>query len=100
MKDVKIKRIEEALTALNGVNTKDNQPAQEKSKNLKVLLDFMKKDEDSLLRLSMIDATSKDLNARLIKEKADIDLRTEFKNKNKMAEEDYSDVEEVYCAIH
>ena len=100
LKDVKKKKIEAALVALNAVNTKDNKPAQEKSENLRTLLNFMNKDEDSLLRLSMIDATKKDLDARLKKEKADKGLRNKFKDKNKGKKDEYSDSEEVYCATY
>lgn len=77
-----------------------NKPLNEKSKNMKKLIDFMDRDNDCILKISMADADSNDLNIRLIKETANVKLLDKFKKKTEENKKDSADVEEVYCAIY
>lgn len=77
-----------------------NKPLNEKSKNMKKLIDFMDRDNDCILKISMADADSNDLNIRLIKETANVKLLGKFKEKTEQNKEDSADIEEVYCAIY
>ncbi len=77
-----------------------NKPLNEKSKNMKKLIDFMDRDNDCILKISMADADSNDLNIRLIKETANVKLLDKFKEKTEGNKKDSADVEEVYCAIY
>ena len=100
LKDVKAKKIAKAVSVLNAIDISDNPPAQEKSKNLKKLIDIMTKDTKSVLKLSMVDADSNDLQARLIKATADKALSDKYNENAKKKKEEAGDVEEVFCAIY
>ena len=73
---------------------------QEKSKNLNTLVEFMKKDKNSLLRISMGDATKKDFDSRLKSEEASVNTQDKFKKENSAVKDDYSDNEEIYCPMY
>ena len=100
LKDVKNKQLQKVVERLKGINTKDNEPAQEKSKNLNTLVEFMKKDKNSLLRISMGDATKKDFDSRLKSEEASVNTQDKFKKENSAVKDDYSDNEEIYCPMY
>lgn len=100
LKDVKNKQLQKVVERLKGINTKDNEPAQEKSKNLNTLVEFMKKDKNSLLRISMGDATKKDFDSRLKSEEASVNAQDKFKKENSAVKNDYSDNEEIYCPMY
>lgn len=100
LNDVKKKQIEEAIAALNAIDISNNEPAQEKSRNLNALISFMQKDKDCILRLSMMDATKKDFDERLKTEKSSIAAQDKYKEKNSDTKADYSDTEEVYCVMY
>ena len=78
----------------------ENKPLKEKSKNMKKLINFMGRDGDCILKISMADADSDDLNMRLIKETANVKLLDKFKEKTEENKKESSDIEEVYCAIY
>lgn len=78
----------------------ENKPLKEKSRNMKKLINFMNTDVESILKLSMADADSNDLAIRLVKETANVKILDKFKKRNDKEKEEFSDVEEAYCAIY
>ena len=67
---------------------------------MKKLINFMNTDVESILKLSMADADSNDLAIRLVKETANVKILDKFKKRNDKEKEEFSDVEEAYCAIY
>ena len=78
----------------------DNKPAKEKSRNMNRLINFMNTDVDSVLKISMADAESKDLAIRLAKEIVNEKILGLFKKRNEDQKAESGDVEEAYCAIY
>ena len=100
LKNLKKQRLDKAEQALKSISVENNAPAQEKNRNLLKLIKFMRTDIESVLKLSMADADSNDLALRLAKEIVNEKVLGAFKKKNEEEKEDFSDIEEAYCAIY
>ena len=101
IKEVKKQRIQKAVDAMAKIQiSDDNKPAKEKSRNMNRLINFMNTDVDSVLKISMADAESKDLAIRLAKEIVNEKILGLFKKRNEDQKAESGDVEEAYCAIY
>ena len=101
LKAVKKQRLQKAVETMNKIKiSKDNKPAKEKNRNMNRLINFMNTDIESVLKISMADADSKDLAIRLAKEIINEKIMGIFKKKNEKTKEETESIEEAYCATY
>ncbi len=88
----------EVKISLAQVDQSDNAPVQEKVGNFEKLISVMQQDKNAVMSVSITTADNNNIDADLKKAEADAELVDKYKNSLNDQADDYTDIEEPYCA--